>query len=102
METNKKLHEILTEQFGENLKAIFVREEKEDDYYHQDDFSTCEDRARKAILEAAEPVIKTFGYCIADHRETSHDEDRTAEKTVLSNSVSDDMLTADTGSFWYA
>ena len=90
----------LSKRFRKEMQKILITEEKDSDKFNQADYDNCYGRAEAMVRAAAEPTIKMLAYAIAEHRECTHDESHTAEKEVLSKSMTGKEIDISTKAWW--
>lgn len=89
-----KLSKALADKFEKNFEEVFEKEKAEKDFLKQEDFTSCEDRARAGVMAAIEPIIKDLGYSIALHREAEHGDNTTEEQASLLSAGADPEVSA--------
>lgn len=95
------LAENLAEIFKNEFEKVLIKENSEEKFLPQEDFDSCEERAKAGIDIAIEPVIKTLALAICNHREACHNEDMTAESELLEKELTDEQIKIASEPGWF-
>jgi hypothetical protein len=79
MKIQHELAKLLESELGKDL----LKEVENDGYLPQEAFDNCEQRAEALLHSAISKVTKVLTLAIIEHRENSHEEDRTIERKVI-------------------
>lgn len=96
MQLAKELAKILEE----DLRDIFQGEIADPDYFPQDDFIDCRERAEAMWAAASVDAVKVLAAAIANHRMEKHKENRRVEVLEATDGLTAERIEVSERGWW--
>lgn len=95
-----KLSHELGKIFESEMKIIIQKEIDDSDFLAQENYSTCESRARDMWDHVSMKVVRVLALAICTHREKDHGEDHKKEIEEISENLTPKEIEVSTRGWW--
>ena len=95
-----KLSHELGKIFESEIEAIIQKEIDDPDFLAQENYSTCESRARDMWDHVSMKIVRVLALAICTHREKDHGEDHKKEIEEISENLTPEEIEVSTRGWW--
>lgn len=95
-----KLSHELGKILESEMETIIQKEIDDSDFLSQEDYSTCESRARDMWDHVSMKVVRILALAICIHREKDHGEDHKKEIEEISENLTPEEIEVSTRGWW--